>query len=374
MELKFKTSEVMRSISIAASVVGVKSSLPILSDLLLEVVNENSLKVIASDGEVWLQLKAPIVGTDCVGTKVCVLTTDFVKALKNLGDVEVTLNIDIDKQIITCNYGNGHFTLPFDNPQEYPMPQISMDGAYTYIVDGKKVLKAIEKTGFAVANDELRPVMNGIRFDFSNKAMTTASTDGHKLAKSCDTTITHDNEEVYGFTMPAKTANVSKNILSDIEGDIKITFTDKAIEINNQSFKLTARLVEGRYPNYEYVIPKDYKVCVDIDKIFFINALKRVLPMGNATSELVALTFSNGNVTISAEDIDFSKSACETIKCNYEGEDMTIGFKGSALLQILTNLDGDNVVMELTEPNRATVIYDLNKDVYLSLIMPMLVQ
>jgi DNA polymerase-3 subunit beta len=165
-------------------------------------------------------------------------------------------------------------------------------------------------------------------------------------------------------------------ILSTIEGDVKLSFEDKAISVNNKDFKLSARLLEFRYPNCEAVIPKTSPTTVTADKNSLLNALKRVLPMANDSSYLVELDFSNGQVVVSAKDIDFSKSASETVTCDCDTE-LKIGFKGSTLIEILRNINDDNVVIELDNPSRAGVFFsafELTRDEYLSLCMPMLIQ
>jgi DNA polymerase-3 subunit beta len=257
----------------------------------------------------------------------------------------------------------------------------SPDGAKTKLMDAKKLLTAIEKAGFATANDELRPVMNGVRFEFFADGMVAVASDGHKLAKYKDLTITYDNSEdqtVYGFTMPKKPCSTLLNVLgSTVAGDIKVMFNDRCFTVNNTQFKMSARLIEGRYPNYDSVIPKDNDRIVTIAKNDFVAAMKRVLPMGNANSELVALSFSMGMMTISAEDFDFSKSASENVGCDYAQEEFTIGFKGSTLLQLLQNIDTDNVKVMLKDPSRAGVLCEDKPNgvyEYTSLIMPMLIQ
>jgi DNA polymerase-3 subunit beta len=246
-----------------------------------------------------------------------------------------------------------------------------------FIVDGKKILKAIELTGFATANDELRPVMNGVHFDFFADGMVCATSDGHKLARYKDKTVLLDvGETTPNFTLPKKPSNILLTILSAIDGDIKISFNDKAISVNNKDFKLSARLLEFKYPNYDSVIPKSSPMIVTADKNLLLNAIKRVLPMANDSSNLIEMDFSNGQVVVSAKDIDFSKSASETVSCDCDTE-LKIGFKGSTLVEILRNINDDNVVVELDNPSRAGVFFsafELTRDEYLSLCMPMLIQ
>ena len=375
MEVKLQSKELSSRLKMAAKVINSKNALPILGDFLVETKGDVIL-ITASDSEQWLSLKCPIVSCDC-DARFCVPSSDFLKAIDNLNDVLVTLTLDESAHTITCDYGNGRFSMPYEDANEYPLANMDTTGSNDFIVDGKKVLKAVELTGFATANDELRPVMNGIHFDFFADGMVSATSDGHKLARYKDKTITREDDgTVPNFTLPKKPSNILLTILSAIEGDVKLSFNDKAISVNNKDFKLSARLLEFRYPNYEAVIPKTSPTTVTADKNSLLNALKRVLPMANDSSYLVELDFSNGQVVVSAKDIDFSKSASETVTCDCDKE-LKIGFKGSTLIEILRNINDDNVVIELDNPSRAGVFFsafELTRDEYLSLCIPMLIQ
>ena len=378
MEIKVQAKNLSAILKTASKVVNSKNSLPILGDVLFETKN-NVLVATVSDGEQWLSQKCEVISYD-QELRFCVGVTEFTNAINNLGDMPITITLDEQTKTLTCEYGNGNgkFSMPYENTNEYPLSNIDTSDTKDFIVDSKKVLKAIELTGFATANDELRPVMNGIHFDFFEDGMVCATSDGHKLARYKDKTITSNNENgtTPNFTLPKKPANILMNILSALEGDVKISFNDKAISVNNKDFKLTARLLEARYPNYEAVIPKDNPITITADKNSLLNALKRVLPMANDSSNLVELSFKQGNITVSAKDIDFSRSAQEMVTCDCETE-INIGFKGATLVEILKNINDDNIVIELSSPSRAGVFYSafgLTKEEYLSLCMPMLIQ
>ena len=379
--IKFQTEDFLPSLAMVNTVVLAKTTLPILSDVRIETKADGNggtyAELMTSDSETWLQMKAPLTEAE-VGIVICIEAKGLLQALRNLGDKPVTMEIDDSKHIVKCDYGNGHFSLPYEDAQDFPLPMAAPDGAKTKLMDAKKMLTAIEKAGFATANDELRPVMNGVHFDFLPTCMISVASDGHKLAKYADLTVTCDEIEPSGFTMPKKPCSTLLNVLgSTVAGDIKVMFNDRCFTVNNTQFKMSARLIEGRYPNYDSVIPKDNDRIVTIAKNDFVAALKRVLPMGNANSELVALSFSMGMMTISAEDFDFSKSASENVGCDYAQEEFTIGFKGSTLLQLLQNIDTDNVKVMLKDPSRAGVLCEDKPNgvyEYTSLIMPMLIQ
>ena len=378
MEIKINSKILANCLKTATKVINAKNSLPILGDVLFDAKND-VLVATVSDGEQWLSQKCEVISCD-QEFKFCVSVTEFTSAVNNLGDMPITITLDESTKIFTCEYnnGNGKFSMPYEDANEFPLSNIDTTDAKDFIIDGKKVLTDIELKGFATANDELRPVMNGIHFDFFDDGMVCATSDGHKLARYKDKTITSNNENntTPNFTLPKKPANILMNILSALDGDVKLSFNNKAISINNKDFKLIARLLEARYPNYDAVIPKDNPITITADKNSLLNALKRVLPMANDSSNLIEFAFTYGYVTISATDIDFSKSAQETVKCDCERE-ISIGFKGSTLVEILKNINDDNIVIELSDPSRAGVFYsafDLTRDEYLSLCMPMLIQ
>lgn len=381
--LNLKTDEILPALSLVNSVVPSKSSLPILNDVRIETKDDGNggayVELTTSDTETWLQVKSTIESGE-VGILFCVEAKGLLQALRNLSGQTVTMEIDTDKHNLLCTYTNGHFQMPIEEANEFPMPTVVDGDTIKKNVDKEKLLTSIEKAGFATANDELRPVMNGVRFEFFPDGMVSVASDGHKLVKYKDLTVTHNGTDpvLRGFTLPKKPSHVLLNVLANtIAGNVDICFNERAITFGNAMFNITTRVIEGRYPNYDSVIPKDNDKSVIVDKNAFICAIKRVLPMGNDSSELVCLTFENETLSISAEDIDFSKSAKENVACNYgrENPPLTIGFKGSALFQLLQNIEGDTAKIEFKEPSRAAIFTEEKPNgiyEYTSLLMPML--
>ncbi|MBR3122833.1 MAG: DNA polymerase III subunit beta, partial [Prevotella sp.] len=226
---------------------------------------------------------------------------------------------------------------------------------------------------FATAQDELRPVMNGIYFDLTPEALAVVASDGHKLVRNKNFNI--KSETPASFILPKKPATLLKNMLGKEQGDVTIKFDERTAEISFADGVLTCRLIEGRYPNYNSVIPQQNPNQLTIDRRSLIGALKRVLPFASESSQLVRFHLDAGRLELSSEDIDFATSAKEVVNCEYAGQSMNIGFKGSSLSEILNNLQGDEVVIELADPSRAGIILPAvqpeNEDV-LMLIMPML--
>ncbi len=377
--VRFNTAEVLPNITTLASVINSINVLRILSDIKLEFDGGDYITATTANMETWLSMRLKVIGSCAELSPFCINAYYFLKALRNLPNVDVTMTVSEEKHTVTCNYGIGHFTMPFEKASEFPEPKMSMEGAFEFMVSDILIAKAIEKTNFAVANDQLRPIMNGIHFDFHNDAMTVASSDGQKLVRYRDTTIKHNDNDTYKLTIPSKPCTIIHDVLSlsaseNEQKKVRFAFTDNAATINGDGFDITTRLIDGRYPNYESVIPKESTSLAIVNKDALCQALKRVLPMGSTTSELVSMEFKKGRVVINAEDIDFGKSASEIVACEFSGNELSIGFKGSSMIQVLSNLDSDNVSIEMSEPSRAAIVYANDKDTYLSLIMPMLLQ
>ncbi len=215
--------------------------------------------------------------------------------------------------------------------------------------------------------------MNGIYFDLTPDCLAIVASDGHKLVRNKNFTI--KSETPASFILPKKPASLLKNILNSDGGDVVIKFDDRNAEIRFADGTLTCRLIEGRYPNYNSVIPADNPNQLTIDRKALLSALRRVLPFASEASQLIRFHLENGKLEISSEDLDFATSAKESIVCDYTGQNMSIGFKGGSLTEILTNLNSDEVIIQLADPSRAGIIIPAtqpeNEDV-LMLIMPML--
>ena len=215
--------------------------------------------------------------------------------------------------------------------------------------------------------------MNGIFFDITEECMTVVATDGHKLVRSKNL-IVKDNQPA-SFILPKKPATLLKSVLSKSAGDVTVIFSENSAEVRYESGILSCRLIEGRYPNYASVIPTDNPNCLTVDRKGFMGALRRVIPFASESSQLIRLHLEDGNLALISEDVDFATSAKENIVCDYSGNRMDIGFKGSSLYDILSNIDSEEITMRLADPSRAGVIVPTtqpeNEDV-LMLIMPML--
>ncbi len=354
-----------------AKVINSKNSLPILDSFLFEVAN-NSLKITASDSENIMQTTIAL--DSCEGEGVfAVPNRTILDAVKELSEQPLTFDIDVETLTIKILYQNGMYNFTAQNADEYPRTTSVPDGATLLTIDSSTLADNISRSLFATAQDELRPVMNGIYFDLTADCLAIVASDGHKLVRNQNFNIKSDTPA--SFILPKKPATLLKNTLSKDGGDVTIKFDDRTAEIHFSETVLTCRLIEGKYPNYNSVIPQNNPNKMVIDRKALISALRRVLPFSSESSQLVRLSLAGGKLELSAEDIDFATSAKEQIVCDYTGNAMSIGFKGGSLQEIINNIDSNEIEMQLADPSRAGIVVPAEQpenENILMLLMPML--
>jgi DNA polymerase-3 subunit beta len=266
------------------------------------------------------------------------------------------------------------FSLPVENADEFPQTQRVDEGANVINIPTALLAENINRSIFATAQDELRPVMNGIYFDLTPDCLAIVASDGHKLVRNKIFTV--KSEAPSSFILPKKPASLLKGVLGKQGGDVIIRFDDRNAEIHFEEGMIVCRLIEGRYPNYNSVIPQSNPNQLTVDRQGLLAALRRVQPFSNDSSNLIRFHVENGTLQLDAEDYDFSKTATERMSCDYNGMPMSIGFKGSSFIEILSNFDCEQVVVQLADPSRAGLVLPLeqpeNQDV-LMLMMPMLI-
>lgn len=352
-------------------VINSKNSLPILDCFLLEL-QDGTLSMTASDNETTLSTSIEVNEFDSDG-RLAVSSKTLLEALKEIPEQPLSFQINPSNLEITVQYQNGKYSLMGQNADEYPQTQELGSNAVQVNIPADVLMGGVNRSIFATADDELRPVMNGIYFDITPEDITLVASDGHKLVR-CKTFAAHSDEKA-AFILPKKPANLLKNLLPKEQGDVQIGFDDRNASFTLENYRMVCRLIEGRYPNYNSVIPQNNPHKATIDRAAFISALRRVSVFSSQASSLIKLSLSENQMKISAQDIDFSTSAEETIICQYEGNAMSIGFKSSFLIDILNNLSAQNVVIELADPSRAGVIVpeeqEENEDI-LMLLMPMM--
>ncbi|MBM6882365.1 DNA polymerase III subunit beta [Bacteroides caecigallinarum] len=352
-------------------VINSKNSLPILDCILIEL-NDGTITMTASDSETTLSTSIEVSEYEGEG-KFAISSKTILEALKENPEQPLNFNINTDTMEITVKYPNGKYSMMAQNGDEYPLPKQMGSEVVNLTMAADVMLTGINRCIFATADDELRPVMNGIYFDISQQDVTLVSSDGHKLVRNKSFAST--GNEKAAFILPKKPSNILKNILPKEQGDVQICFDDKNAMFTMENYQMTCRLIEGRYPNYNSVIPQNNPHKAIVDRAIFISALKRVSVFSSQASSLIKLSLKENSMTISAQDIDFSTSAEETLTCQYDGKDMSIGFKSSFLIDILNNISSQNVIIELADPSRAGLIVpeeqEENEDL-LMLLMPMM--
>ncbi len=352
-------------------VINSKNSLPILGDFLFEIVG-GRLDLTASDSEVTMKTSLDLTENDGDG-RFCVGNHDLLEAVKSISEQPITFDVNQDENIARITYQNGMFSLPVENAEEYPVTQEVNDGVTTITISSQMLSDNINRSIFATAQDELRPVMNGIYFDLTSDCLVIVASDGHKLVRNKIFNIR--SEQPSSFILPKKPANLLKNVLNKNGGDVVIRFNDRNAEIDFEDGQIICRLIEGRFPNYSSVIPQGNPNMLTVDRVSLLSALRRVQPFSSESSNLIRFHVEGGTLQLDAEDYDFSKTATERMMCEYNGMPMSIGFKGSSFIEVLSNIDNDQVVVQLADPSRAGIVLPFeqpeNQDV-LMLMMPML--
>ena len=371
MRFSISSSALSSRLTTLAKVVNSKNSLPILDSFLFEVHN-GELTITASDSENVMRTTLALDSCDGEGN-FAVNNHTILDAVKELAEQPLAIDINYDEWKMYVTYQNGSYNFPVQNADEFPRAQAVSEGATTLVTNASILNDNITRSIFATAQDELRPVMNGIYFDLTADSLAIVASDGHKLVRNRNYSIKNDNAA--SFILPKKPANLLRTVLAKDENEVVVKFDERSAEISFADGVLTCRLIEGRYPNYNSVIPQDNPNKLTVDRKGLVGALRRVLPFASDSSQLIRFHVENGSLEVSAEDIDFSTSAKESVACDYDGQSMSIGFKGSSMVEILNNLESERVIVELADPSRAGVVVPEeqpeNEEV-LMLIMPML--
>lgn len=372
MRFTVSSSALSSKLNMLAKVIGSKNSLPILDCFLFQVAN-GEMSITASDSDNVIKSTLALTDHDGEG-EFCVPNRVILDALKELPEQPLHFDVDAAGEAVAIKivYQNGLYNFIGQSAEEYPRTQSMNDACTTVSLPTEMLINNISRSLFATANDELRPVMNGIYFDLTADALAIVASDGHKLVRSKNFTI--KSESPSAFNLPKKPASLLKNILSKDGDDAIIKFDDRSAEIRFTDGVMRCRLIDGRYPNYNSVIPNNPNE-VTVDRRGLQSALRRVLPFASESSQLIRFHIESGRFEVSSEDIDFSTSAKEQLSCEYNGSPISIGFKGSSLMEILSNLTSDNIIIQLADPSRAGIIVPAeqpeNEDI-LMLIMPML--
>jgi len=374
MKFVVSSTELLGHLQAISRVISSKNTLPILDNFLFNL-SGNDLEITASDLESTLitRMKLENAGGDGI---IALPARILLDTLKEFSVQPLAFDINLDTLAVVITSENGKFNVVGQNGIDFPaLPSIRKEKKFSFVINADVMLAGINKTLFATADDELRPVMGGIFVEASTEKLTFVASDAHKLVRY-QRSDSHADDNA-SFILPKKPASLLRNILPREEGPVTVEFDDKNAFFILNDYKVVCRLVEGNYPNYNSVIPKNNPRKVTIDRVEFYNTLKRVSVFSNQASNLVKLQLKGNQVTVSAQDIDFSISAFEKIKCQYEGDDIEIGFKSVFLLEILANISSQDVMIELADPTRAGLFLpaetENESEDLLMLLMPMMI-
>ncbi len=349
MKFIVSSSQLLKQLQILGGVINTNNTLPILDNFLFEL-SDNQLKISASDLETTMSTIIDV-ETDQNGA-IAVPAKLLLDILKTFPEQPLTFKAE-DNNTIEINSESGKYALAYANGEEFPKA-VELESPSTTVLSGNILATAISKTIFASGNDDLRPVMSGVFFQFSPENLIFVATDAHKLVKYIRNDV-HANE-VAEFIMPKKPLTLLKNILSNSDEDVTIEYNDTNAKFIFGNSILICRLIDGKYPNYEAVIPKENPNKLTLERNSFSNSVRRVSIFSSKTTHQIRLKMAGTELKISAEDLDFSNKADERLQCSYEGDDMQIGFNSRFLLEMLNHLNSNEILLEMSLPNRAGIL------------------
>lgn len=352
MKFIVSSTDLLQGLLSVSRVIASKSSLPILDNFLF-LLEGNSLTVTASDSETTLKT---IITIDDVaeGGEIAIPAKLLTDTLKELPAQPIEFASDAERSIVNISWMSGSAQIPYMSAEDYPqLPMLPDSVKLTF--DASVLTDGINSTIYATAEEELRPVMNGIYFDITPESTTLVASNAHKLV--CYTRKDVKGSKNASFILPKKPANILKNNLAKLADEsVEITFDKTNAMFKFENSLLVCRLVEGTYPAYKSVIPKNNTNIISIARNELLNASKRVAVCSNQATGQIIFKLSQNRMEITAQDLDFSMSAQETLTCEYEGTPMEIGFKSTFLIEILSNFPYDTICIKLADPNRAALI------------------
>jgi DNA polymerase-3 subunit beta len=369
-KMKFivSSSALLKQLQHISGVINANTVLPILEDFLFEV-EKNKLGVVATDLETVMRIQMDIEAKD--SGKVCIPAKILLDSLKNIPDQPLTFNIDKNFGIeITSD--NGKYKVMGENPDNFPK-EPSADDTTTFKTTSAALITAINKTLFAVSNDDLRPAMTGVFFELDKKGMQCVATDAHRLVKYKRTDVSCPKND--SFIVPKKPLTLLKAALPTIDDEISISYNSNHFFVKHGTTQMSCRLIDARFPDYKVVIPTDNPYKLIVNKNDFQGALRRVAIFSNKSTNQVVLSIAGSELELTAQDVDFSFEGDERMKCRYDGEDLAIAFNAKFLIEMLNAADGDEIKMELSTPTKAGIIKPIDQEEneeLMMLVMPLM--
>lgn len=346
-----------------------KNTIPILDCFCFDIQG-TTLTITASDNDTTLTAKAELNECDS-DVRFAVNAKTLQDAIKEIPDQPLECYLNTESYELTVEYQNGQYKLMGQSAEEYPTPAISDETRLEFDLECQKLVPSITRCMIAAANDTLRPQLNTICFDIHSQEVSLVSSNGNQLAL---TKLAMPELNAEGsYLLGTRPASLLKAMLAKAEGNVHFSIGQRTAIVHTEGYSLTSRLVEGRFPNYRSVIPQDNPNIVTVNRLALVSALRRVLVFANAQAVLVKFRLGPNTMNISSQDIDFGKSAEENMLCDYMGTPMRIAFKGSVLLDLINNIEGDDITLKLSDPSRAGLIVPAEQkegEEVLMLIMP----
>jgi len=368
MKFIISSSKLLDTINPLIGVVGSNPALPIIENILLEI-NNNQLTVKATDLETTIMNETDVESD--VNGSIAISAKLFLETLKSFSEQPLTFKADKDSNILEIVSEQGSYSIAFVNGDEFPNTP-ELDESKSTIVSSQTLKNGINNTLFATTNDELRPVISGVYTEITNDSILFVATDAHKLVKYKNQI---ESNESSSFIIPKKPLQLIKNSLKESKNKIELKYNKTNAIIKQEKIQIYCRLVDGNYPNFEAVIPKDSKNKLILERETILNSLKRVSIFSNQTTRQVRFKIQGNELNISGEDLDFSNKANEILKCDYDGQDMEIGFNGKFLIEILNTLNSNKINMYFSSPSKAAIIKPDktdNGEELLMLVMPVM--
>lgn len=355
MKFIVSSSALLKQLQQIGGVISANTVLPILEDFLFEI-DKNKLTVVATDLETVMKIHLDIEARDT--GRICIPAKILIDSLKNLPDQPLTFTIDKNFGVeITSD--NGKYKVMGENPDNFPKEPAAKD-TNSFTMSAAALVKGINKTLFAVSNDDLRPAMTGVFFELDPKGLTFVATDAHRLVRYRKKEIKCPQKD--SFIVPKKPLTLLKGAIPENQDELKVSYNENHLFIEHGTTELVCRLIDARFPDYKVVIPAENPYRMTVSRTDFQNALRRVNIFSNKSTNQVALTITGAELQLTAQDIDFSFEGNERMNCRYEGEDMQIAFNAKFLIELLNATDSAEVVMQLSTPSKAGIISPVEKD------------
>lgn len=365
------STALLKNLQQISGVISSNTVLSVLEDFLFELKG-NTLTLTATDLETMMRVQMDVSDVQGEG-KICIPSKILTEYLKNLPEQPITFSVNEKDLSIEMSSDVGKYKIGGEKADDFPK-EPAPDNTTMLNIASISMIEAINKTLFAVSNDTLRPAMTGVYFELSKSGLTFVSTDAHRLVKLIKEDINCPAEE--GFIVPKKPLQQLRTTLPADDTSLELSYNNSHLFVKSEKISMSCRLIDARFPDYKAVVPTDNPYKLTINRGDFISALRRVSIFANKTTNQVVLDINGNSVTMSAQDIDFSYEGKETLNCQYNGEDMKIAFNAKLMVEMLGNMEGDDIQMDLSTPTRAGIVRPTEKpdnEDLLMLLMPLMV-